>query len=257
MGAYVWFVRGEEHAKMALTSIASVQHNAPDPELLVMTDDETASAWAGLIATTGAEVVTFESRKAPIMVANLEAQVQALFIAESDTITFLDTDTILRAELPTLGELTVTWRDHAGAAEDGEITPDSKAFAEMMPYNYGVIGARNNKAVAEAFIWMRERVRRMHPQHQGWYGNQFALAELCGQRPKDGSVAKIDTRYVQWKVHEPTTPISVGKIPCDIYNHTPQEADECVDGKFVLHFKGKRRGLMQGYAIRHAFPWYA
>lgn len=245
MTTYVWFVRGDEHAAMCKTSIESVRKVDPASEIVVMTDDRE-------LPNIGPQQNRyFNSHDMPIMVANVEAQCRALFIPGDGRFVFLDTDIILLKELPSVGELTVTWRTHVYMSDEGE---KISGVAASMPYNYGVITAKFTRGTAEAFTWMRERIRKMHPQHQEWYGNQLALAELAGQRPVVGIF--VEDRQIPWTVHAPSTHLTVGKIPCDRYNYTPGATGENLDGKFALHFKGKARPLMKDYALALGLGWY-
>jgi hypothetical protein len=242
MSTYVWFVRGAEHAAMCRTSIESIKKADATARCIVMTDEVTHD-WL----IDGAVVQHFKSG-APLMVANVEAQVQALYYHADCT--FLDTDILMLKPLPSAGELTVTWRDHALVSDEGE---KIAGIAASMPYNYGVIRAHGLGAL-EAFIWMRERIRKMYRQQQQWYGNQLALAELAGPRPEAGIA--IDSRRIPWLLHAPSTLLTVGKIPCEFYNYTPQAADEDVSARSVLHFKGKKRPLMADFAKRLGLGWY-
>jgi hypothetical protein len=239
MTTYVWFVRGATHAAMCRTSVESVKKVDPGARCVVVTDDQTDLA--------PAQMLYIQAGK-PMMVANLEAQIHALY--HHAECVFLDTDILLLKPLPSAGELTVTWRDHVLVGDEGEKV---EGLAATMPYNYGVIRARGQPAL-EAFIWMRERIRKMHPQQQQWYGNQLALAELAGPRPTCG--VQIDSRRIPWLLHEPSTLLTVGKIPCEFYNYTPQAADEDVSTRSALHFKGGKRSLMEGFAKRLGLGWY-
>jgi hypothetical protein len=251
MTTYVWFVRGATHAAMCKTSIESVLRADPGAARLVVTD-ELSREWS--IGTEHALVtVTSVQPSAPIMVANIEAQIHALMNGGKDYC-FLDTDVLLLKPIPQVGDLTVTWRDHVMVADDTE--EKIEGLAASMPYNYGVMRARYSQATVEAFIWLRERVRRMHPQQQQWYGNQLAMTELAGPRPAVGT--QIDTRRIPWQLAKPSTLLAVGKIPCELYNYTPRIANEPLIGepKHALHFKGKRRHLMADYAKLLGLGWY-
>lgn len=245
MTTYVWFVRGAEHAAMCKTSTEAVLRADGSANILIMTDDIKYREY-------GIQATYFDSRGAPIMLANLEAQCQALFApASNGKFVFLDTDVLLLGEIPQVGQLTVTWRDSVYASEEGEKV---SGVATTMPYNYGVIAATFSQPTIEAFTWMRERVRKMQDSQQQWYGNQLALAELCGPRPVVGT--SVGVRQIPWLLHEPSTFLSVGKIPCELYNYTPQAVGEDVGKRYALHFKGKARGLMKGYAEQLGLGWW-
>lgn len=240
MSSYFWFVRGADHAAMCNQSIASVRRVDSLARCFVVTDEQ-EPAWsvhAGMYRIASGM---------PIMLANLEAQVVAFGVATlNEPVIFLDTDVLLVRPLPTnLADLVVTWRDHVGVVDGEEVA----GVATQMPYNYGVIVCGNNARVLEAFIWMRERVRKMHSGYKQWYGNQIALAELVG--PKPDGVPGAELRRIPWAVASvPGYGINVAKLPCEIFNYTPQAEDEDITQKVALHFKGARRSLMPSYAQR-------
>lgn len=243
MTTYIWFVRGAKHAAMCRTSVESVKKADSTARCFVWTD-EVSRDWS----VEGAEIQSFNSGAAPLMVANVDAQLHALYYHAACV--FLDTDILLLKPLPSAGELTVTWRDHVLVSDEGE---KLEGIAATMPYNYGVLRAQGLGGI-EAFMWMRERIRKMHPQQQKWYGNQLALAELAGPRPACG--VQIDSRRIPWLLHAPSTLLTVGKIPCEFYNYTPQSIDEDVSTRSVLHFKGKKRELMEPFAKKLGLGWY-
>jgi hypothetical protein len=240
MSSYFWFVRGAEHAAMCRQSIASVRKVDQWARCFVVTDEDSP-------IDVGVGVYKIEPGR-PIMLANLEAQVVALGAAPpTEPVVFLDTDVLLTRPLPTgLADLVVTWRDHVGVVDGEEV----EGVATQMPYNYGVIIAEPNARVLEAFIWMRERVRKMHNGYKQWYGNQIALAELCGPKPQPNEYGGVFRRIPWSPASVPGYGITVARVPCDIFNYTPQSADEDISSKAALHFKGARRSLMPAYAQR-------
>lgn len=242
---YCYFIRGAKHAAMAKTSIESVRKADALANIMVMTD-ESDRKWR-LETATGA----IPSGQ-PIMLANIEAQLAALFaIPRGDRIVFLDTDTLLIEPFATEGDMTVTWRDHFKVLGEDKV----EGVAGIMPYNYGVVVARSCQPAIEAFIWLRERVRRMCPQLQQWYGNQLALAEIAGARPEHGS--RIDKRLIPWTLTEYGNAVDIEKLPCEQYNWTPPRVGEKLTGKHVAHFKGHSRALMESYAKRLGLGWYS
>lgn len=246
---YVYFVRGAKHAAMCRTSIESVKRADPKAHFVVMTDE--AHEWT----IPEASVHQFEGGM-PIMLANLEAQCLALSIATyNEPVTFLDTDILMIEPLPAVegAHMTITWRDHALMTDEGEKV---EAVASTMPYNYGVIRANACYRTHDAFIWMRERIRKMHEGHQKWYGNQLALFELAGPRPEGGM--RVDARRIPWLLTNHGNPIQIAKLPGERWNYTPQKVGERLHGvRSLLHFKGGARALMESYAKRLELPWRA
>ncbi len=246
MTSYIWFVRGQTHAAMCRTSIESVRKIDQEAECIVVTDDSSVGPITENMYYTRTD-------KLPIMVANVASQVKAMFRATSDKLVFLDTDVLLLGELPHVGDVTITWRDHVMVSEEGE---KQEGIASIMPYNYGVITARFGEGSTEAFIWMRERIKQMGYRQQEWYGNQLALAELAGPMKKDSVGVEVGEREISWSLHQPGSRVVIGKIPCARFNYTPQGPNEIIDDVFALHFKGKKRELMKGYAERLGLGWY-
>jgi hypothetical protein len=249
---YVYFVRGKVHAALAEVSIHSAMLADPAARPIVMTDEPVESL--GAILNDMSEVHRFDSAGAPMMLANLDAQCRALAMAPKDVpMVFIDTDTIILQVLPidARDDLVVTWRDKIGDTEDGKPVV---GLAASMPYNYGVIGARANYNALQGFMWMRERIRSLSPTLQHWYGNQVALAALCGPRPEGGE--SEDKRRIPWTLTSHGDAIRVRKLEGSRYNYTPQMAGERIHGtRSILHFKGGKRKLMQTYAERLQIPW--
>ncbi len=243
MTTFAWYVRGKKHAKLAQTSMAAVRRVVKNAALVVATDDPD-------VTVPGAEMVRFNGGL-PLMVANIEAQIQVLH-RNIDGVVFLDTDVLFQRPFPvqTKDTITVTWRDTVG----GKIEDMPGGVADVMPYNYGVIGVLPGARTIEAFIWMRERVRKMAPHMQLWWGNQVALASLCGPRPTDSSDV-TEVRYIPWLTTAPGLPVMIHKIPGSIWNYTPRSEDEDVSERGAIHFKGHTRKWMAGYAARLKLPW--
>lgn len=251
---YVYFVRGEYHAAMAQVSIASVRKADPAAKIVVMTDDPRVPH--GPLVDSGAvvDMVGTSAAETPMMLANLNAQCVAISDLEAgQAAVLLDTDTIMLQMLPIepKDNLVVTWRDRIGSNADG--TPQV-GLAGTMPYNYGVIGVRGGYRTLQAFMWMRERIRTMSPNLQKWYGNQVALAALCGPRPESGS--ELVSRRIPWTLTSHGDTVHIRKVEGSRYNYTPQQVGERIHGmRSILHFKGKKRGLMKTYAERLSLPW--
>lgn len=239
---YCFFVRGEKHAALCRTAIESIRAVDSLSTIVVATDEDGHQF-------DHASIFRIPSGM-PIMLANIEAQVEVLISCHGHypnpqtRVVFLDTDILLLKPFTTEADLLVTWRDAVGEV-DGEKV---EGVAGRMPYNYGVMIAKADRPAIEAFIWMRERVRKMHDGHKKWYGNQLALAELCGPRPTEGS--RTDERRIPWSLTEHGITLKVEKVPCERYNFTPQRLGEYVDNKYALHFKGGSRALMESYVKR-------
>ena len=250
MNTYAYFVRGAKHAALCRTSMESVSKADKNAYFIVATDEANRN-WT----IPGASLHEFSSGL-PIMLANLEAQcsILATRLRGGGDITFLDTDILMLEALPRIAgaDLTITWRDHALVGDDGE---KIEAVASAMPYNYGVLRATASYACLEAFIWMRERIRKMHEGHQKWYGNQLALYELAGARPESGM--RIDARNIPWMLTKMGNSVRIAKLPGERWNWTPSQVGQKIHGSHsILHFKGKARPLMESYAAKLGLEWH-
>lgn len=239
---YAYFVRGEKHKALCQVSMAAIRRIQKNAEIVVATDEP------GL-TVPGAVMVRFEAGL-PMMVANLEAQLNVMY-GRFSQIVFLDTDVLFLKPFPVQSEegLVVTWRETVG----GKIQDVPGGVADVMPYNYGVLSVLPSLRTLESFIWLRERVRKMAPQLQQWWGNQIALASFVGPRPKEGETT--ETRYIPWLLHERGLPVTVRKIPGSIWNYTPTDKDEDVSSRGAIHFKGHTREWMRGFTERLELPW--
>lgn len=234
---YAYWVRGREFAELAANSIESIKRFdrfMVDRRLMVITD-EASTNWA---VPAGVELHCLEPGR-PAMVANLDAQIYALANTPyGERVLFLDADTICLKAFPWKdADFHVTYRTEV----NGE-----PLMAKQQPYNYGVLGVNVTQSSVEAFYWLRARILRMSPDRQAWYGNQLALADLLGQ-PNGGK-----ERRIRWTLEDEGMPLSVCELPCDVWNYSPDTADEDVKGKGILHFKGGRKDLIEHYAARIA-----
>lgn len=233
MTTYVYWVRGQEFYDLAQLSIASVKKVDRSAHFQIYTDDPELKE-PGLCRLAPGR---------PAMVANLDAQVNALATAPyGERVLFLDADTLLKKPFPFCeADLFVTWRDYVGI-KDGEKVV---GIAREQPYNYGVVGAIASARSVEAFIWLRARILRMAKKHQDWYGNQLAMFDLVGAPQK---LLGRKTATIRWALDDRGTDLSVMCLPCETHNYSPEAEGEDVSDKVILHMKGKRKELMQAYA---------
>jgi hypothetical protein len=243
---YAWFVRGQHHKSLCLTSMESVKKADRYARCYVATDDPDIGSFPEGVIRVGIDPGM------PIMLANIDAQIRIRHLVQDEDVYFLDTDTLLVKpfDVPPC-DIAFTWRDSIGLDEDGEKV---EGIAQRMPYNYGVMVAAPTIGAIESLIWLRERVRVMHASSQQWYGNQLAAAELAGPRPDAGT--EVVSRRIPWRFTMMGRQIRVAKMPCEAFNYTPQKADENVSAKYVLHFKGGKRALMEGYARAMGLTWH-
>jgi hypothetical protein len=230
MRTYCYWIAGEEYAKYAAFSVASVRKADPDAAILVVARDEPWLDW------WGNSTAVIKITPGPLMLENLRAQIMGMHHCKnSDEFVFLDVDTVLLRPFPAFHtDLAVTWRrtirDKAGNMAD----------AGAMPYNYGVLGVKPTLGGFEALYWIRNRIMQMNDRFQQWYGNQLALRHLVGDLGEEPE----SVRYV----HLRDQPVSITLFPCEEWNYTPYDADENLDGKGILHFKGQMKEAMRDFA---------
>lgn len=226
----------------AALSIESVRRAMPRAQCHVYTDgalvaDSASWPWAHGIPDW---IYRRDFSRWPLMVANLVAQADHMLQRGLHGSTaFLDTDILVREPLSVSAgmDLAVTYRDYVGFNEKGEKV---QGVAKTMPYNYGVILASPTAAAVEAFLWMRDRVARMNPESQAWYGNQLALRELVGlERNKE--LPYVTVRTLPW------AKVWVRVLDAEEWNYSPEGPDEDVSRRRVLHLKGNRKPLMRHY----------
>jgi hypothetical protein len=183
----------------------------------------------------------------PKMVSNLSAQVHFCLWkgATEDTTAFLDADVLAVTPAPVdpwgekgpAWDLLVTKRDHVAVDADGN---KLVGVAQPMPYNYGVLLHSGTVAATEGLIWLRDRIAKMGPALQDWYGNQWALRELVGGSFTDPvRLAQRQHRY---------GPIKIQVEDCAYWNYSPEAPNENLELKYFLHCKGRRKELFEHYA---------
>lgn len=231
----VYWTNTQEGLEQAELSARSVQRALPSARLFLYTDRPDAAPWADVV-----ERMDFS--KYPLMVANLVAQTHYMLQYGNSPTAFLDTDILLvkRLHIDPTADLAVTFRDYVAKNEGGEKV---EGVAKSMPYNYGVLMANPTLAAREAFLWMRDRVNRMHPQAKHWYGNQMALRELVGME-RQRKVPYVTHRILPW------AKVAVRVLDAEVWNYTPEKPDEPLTNRRVLHLKGGRKALMQHFLDR-------
>ncbi len=134
---------------------------------------------------------------------------------------YLDTDVIVQRDVR---HVFTDPFDLAVADRVGMKEPDPR-IADLMPYNAGVIFSRSTEFWRAAGLLLRQ----LKPERHAWLGDQRAM-----------------NRVIQ---EQPTFTIKV--LPGLEYNYVPERFDEDLSGKFLIHYKGKRKAyiLKDSYAI--------
>lgn len=89
----------------------------------------------------------------------------------------------------------------------------------LQPFIFGVVPYRT----PEFWIEVRDRVQAMPKVEQGWYGSQIAVGEMWMEERNGRG---------KWQI---------ASVDRETYNYTPKEEDEIPAGKWVLHYKGRKR----------------
>lgn len=194
---------------------------------------------------TNAEAISFPHHavRRPVDYSTLmwsRTLAQQYFIESSDfsqPIILIDSDIIINGSLKPLFwedfDVALTWRKSA-----------------IMPINGGLI-ILNNKRPDAAISFFDRFVacyRDQYSPQATWYGDQLALRDCVGLNHRQMSESRIVT-------------IAGAKIlllPCETYNYSPTNAfgairDRLPD-KVILHFKGRRKRLMELFWDCHLLP---
>lgn len=170
----------------------------------------------------------------PWMLANVSAQCDWLLSQKEnrrEVTVFLDNDIIVRQAMPELpddADIYVTWRDNVGD------------LSKAQPYNYGVVIVRHTIPAMRAMMWLEDRVSKMAPRHQKWYGNQIALREMVGPLKRNETVIRTLHNSVPVKIHQ---------LPCHKFNWSPpaDRLRQNAGDKVFIHLKGDRKEAFDYY----------
>jgi len=222
----VYFIsQNTEYLEMVRLSIDTVRHCAPDAEIHLFTDLP-----AGIPGINTYQ--DMEGYKVPLMIKNTEVWRDFCASQQGDVI-FLDPDVLMarKPDLEALQDIAVTWRDGLGD------------ISRRMPYNTGVVMAKCGQRSAQFFNLMVQRIEAMPEEHQKWYGNQLALAELLGEPNHVLRDMWKHQRDEGWSLPYAAHDAIFNQLPCDMYNWTP-EGDEPWTGEYFVHLKGNRKFRM-------------
>ncbi len=56
------------------------------------------------------------------------------------------------------------------------------------------------------------------------------------------------TVKIRWTLDDRGTDISIKSLPCEQWNWTPEGPDEDISEKGIIHVKGNRKDMIEGYA---------
>lgn len=135
------------------------------------------------------------------------------FCAKLDgEVLYLDTDVVIQKDLRALfrvpADVVLPYR--------GPKVVDGR----QQPFLFGVVAYRTREFWDE----VRDRVKAMpDPIDQGWWGSQVAVFEMWMEENNGRG---------KWKI---------SSVPCSEYNYTPRDPHEDPQGKWMLHYKGRKR----------------
>lgn len=223
---FVWVVHGQQYIDLASRSAALVKRHHPDAFTAIYVDKD----YPSLGVSVDNVVIVNGYHDKPFMLMNVLCQYGFLASTHGEQTIFLDADAFLAEpiEFPEGADMAVTWRDNLGA------------LSQQQPYNYGVIMAESNVHSLSAWAWMADRITRMAPKQQDWYGNQLALRELVGPVHRGPDIQLVT---------QPWFDVNVAHLPCAKWNWTPpdDEPKQKLLGQKIVHLKGTRKDLLDYY----------
>lgn len=139
--------------------------------------------------------------------------------ALAEPVLIVDTDVLFERDVSHVWDrpFDVALTRRTGPAPD----PNGIDLAEVMPYNTGVMFSRS-----QAF-WQRcHALCREFPEEvQRWYGDQYAVRFAAPE-------------------------FAVLELPVDPYNYSPAAPEEDVSQRYIIHYKGERKGWMLALGAR-------
>jgi hypothetical protein len=192
------------HLAIAKHLIASVRKHMPDVEIAMLTDGVTE-------APMGVEAIRI-AEDMPMGVRRLTHYSRL----KGDWV-FVDTDVVFRKDV---SDVFAKPFDVAVASREGTYMAGTQ-YAELMPYNFGVVFSKN----PEFWGMLLPHLRKMSPEEQRWGGEQLLTCQL---------------------IHQQDSCFSVEILP-SAYNFTPYRQEDDVSHAAILHLKGARKGWITTY----------
>lgn len=192
-------------AKLAGKCAKSIRTAIPEAFIVHFTNETTPAF------TFADEVVRKPTRNLGFM----EFRIHHFATYQHKEMLFLDADTIVQKDP---WDVFLEDFDVAQTARARRLTDDSgNDLTEEMPYNTGVMFSKGPR------FWRKvcEKLKGHPDEYRNWFGEQVEIAKLA----KSGV----------FKVHE---------VMDSEFNYTPQSRDEDVSGKYIVHYKGKRKDWM-------------
>ena len=172
------------------------------------------------------------------------------FCVEDEHVVFVDPDIVFQHGMEHVFEaefdIGLTWRDNLGQ------------LSENMPFNAGVVFARNNVGGRRFFEMAYNMLTTAPEQIKKWYGDQLAMYDIFGK-------ARYKYRGESDIIFNTGNEILFKLFPCDEYNYSPQgdemyramnNGENCLTierlmAKKVVHFKGGLKDSMVEYWKRN------
>jgi hypothetical protein len=127
---------------------------------------------------------------------------------------FIDTDAVVQKDTEVVFERPF---DVALTRRTGVILVDGKNIVPEMPYNSGVMFSRGQAFWNDCY----EYCATLPNEQKHWYGDQMTLKVLVDRGKHN-----------------------VLELSCNEFNYSPSQELEDVSGKYVVHYKGKRKKWM-------------
>lgn len=200
----VGFMHIGKISKVAQIMVASVRKAMPTARVVQMTDADTKP----VIGVDDVIRKRYDGKyPMPYRLLHLKD------FPDADAV-FLDTDVVVQKDLAPIFEnefdIGLTIRDQP------VFDPDGIDVTIAMPYNTGVMFSRaSGRPFWEAAY---RHCLTFSDFEKKWWGDQLSIKAVAD-----------------------TTSLKLKTFPCDLYNYTPNNPEEDVKEKFVVHYKGTRK----------------
>ena len=217
------------HSELIPLFLDSIRRTHPSAEIVMLTDLD-SNFDEGFD-----QIIRHKIEPQKLMLDRLKAQRAFLASERFDgPIVMLDTDILGNRNLAST---------FASDYDVGVTIQDDPRFPSEvdMPYNNGVVFVRNERcqAVLRYFDRLIELIQAMPQPLHAWFGNQYAVRDLLGRLQPD-EIVQIEAARIK-------------VFPCSLYNYAPEFVEEEVSGKYILHFRGRKKRLMPAFARKLSF----
>jgi len=214
----VFFQSGKDH-KLAEKMILSVRAAMPDARIVQLSDPATQPV-------KGID----ELFHADIDVGNMMFSRHWMYAAYIEQtrcdVVFIDTDIVIQKDLKTVfgqWDIGLTWRQE----EKDDI------LTTTMPFNGGILFSRPTQGSRHFWRATLAIYERMPGLLKKWYGDQLCMSIYLRKEYTSRDSEELVKDHIKIRL-----------LPCDIYNYTPGQQNEDLQEKYIVHYKGNKKGWM-------------